>query len=234
MDIEQAIQKYQPSEATTKLVREAQLLLIAGIVSAGKDTAVGELLKDGQFQSIISHTTRAPRANHGIMEQDGVDYHFIDEVKARDMIEKKQFVEVKYVHGNIYGTSAEELRRIHEAGKIATTDIDIEGVKEYLHLNSSLKAIFLLPPSVDTWLARLQRRYGSIDINDADLRRRLETARQEIAAVQADPRFVIIVNDDLATTIERIRKVVNDERDHTSDFAQAITEHLLEYIDQVV
>src|SRR5690606_6577343 len=107
-----------------------------GIVSAGKDTVVTNLAEDPDFKVIVSHTTRPPRMNHGVLEQDGVEYHFIDLAEAEAMLERGEFVEAKYVHGNIYGTSLKEIRAIHDQGVIGLTDIDIHGVEEYLKIDS--------------------------------------------------------------------------------------------------
>lgn len=232
MEIKEQIEGYRPSDETVQLVRSSELLLIAGIVGAGKDTVIKELLKDDRFRPIISHTTRAPRQNHGVMEVNHEDYHFISLDEAAKLVGENAFVEAKYVHGNVYGTSKAEIERIKEAGKIATTDIDIQGVIEYLELKPDTKAIFLLPPSVDTWLARLERRYGEIDYTNLDFKKRLATALAEITHIKSDPRFVLVINDDLATTVDRIKKVVAGEREVTSEYAEAITEHLLEFLKQ--
>lgn len=234
MDIEEAIKKYTPSDEVVSLVRSSELLLIAGIVGAGKDTVIRELLKDDRFQPIVSHTTRSPRQNHGVMEVNHEDYHFVSLDEAAELVRERAFVEVKNNHGNIYGTSAHEIQSIKAAGKIATTDIDIKGVMEYLELKADTKAIFLLPPSVDTWLSRLERRYGELDYSDPDLKKRFATAQYEITHIKSDPRFILVINDDLATTVDRILKVIDGEREATSEYAGAITEHLLEFLSQRV
>lgn len=228
--IEEKITHYKPSQTTVDLVRQSNLLLVAGIVCAGKDTIIHELLNSPEYRRIISHTTRAPRANHGIVERDGLDYHFIDLEQAEKMVDHHEFIEVKYVHGNVYGTSATELQSIKQADKIAVNDIDIHGVMEYLELKDDTKAIFLLPPSVDTWLRRLEKRYGVLDMNSEEIKTRFRTAIGEIEHIMGDKRFILVVNDDLQTTVDRIGKIMNQERDHTSEFAETIAEHLLEYL----
>jgi len=234
MKLKQKIAQYQPTDEVKQLVLSSNLVLVAGIVSAGKDTVVSHLLKNEQFMPIISHTTRAPRQNHGVMEQNGVDYHFIDIGKAERMVDDGAFVEAKYVHDNVYGTSFAELDTIKRARKYAVTDIDIHGVDEYLSIKPDAKAIFLLPPSVQTWLQRLEKRYGELDVSSEDIQKRFTTAKKEIEHIMQDDRFVIIINDDLETTLNRINLVVEGDKDHTSDFAEAVAEHLLEYIDSVI
>ena len=230
MILERQIENYHMSSEASELVKQTKLLLIAGIVGGGKNTVINELLKSSEYHPIVSHTTRPPRNNHGVMEEDGVDYHFITLAEAEHLLNDKAFVEAKYVHGNVYGTSAAELRTAHDEGKIAVTDIDIMGVVEYLDIKPDTHAVFLLPPSVETWLARLERRYGNLDDHSEEIEKRLRTAQEEIAFIQQDKRFILVVNDDLETTVERIEQIVTGERDHTSDFALTIAEHLLEYI----
>lgn len=218
------------SDSTVDLVKATKLLLIAGIVGGGKNTVINELLKNSGYHLIISHTTRSPRNNHGVIERDGVDYHFITLDDAEVLVKEKAFVEAKYVHGNVYGTSAAELQLVHDTAKIAVTDIDIQGVVEYLDIKPDTHAIFLIPPSIETWLSRLERRYGALDEHQDEIQKRFRTAYDEITHIMEDRRFILVVNDDLPTTVERISKIVAGERDQTSDYAYTVAEHLLEYL----
>jgi guanylate kinase len=231
MDLEKSVHDYRMSDATVELVRSTRLLLVAGIVGGGKNTVINELLKSDNYHEIVSHTTRAPRVNHGVAEQEGIHYHFIDTEQARRLLDDKAFVEAKYVHGNVYGTSASELRKAHDNDKIAITDIDIHGVMEYLAIKPDTHAIFLLPPSVETWLKRLERRYGSLDDHQDEIHKRFTTAYQEIKHIQQDKRFVIVINDDLETTVERIEQVLVGETEKSSEYADAVTEHLVSFLE---
>ncbi len=230
MNLQHVIDDYRMSSEAADLVRRTKLLLIAGIVGGGKNTVINEILKNSEYQEIISHTTRAPRLNHDMMERDGIDYHFVDPQYAEKLLNDKQFIEVKYVHNNVYGTTVAELRRAYNAGKIAVTDVDVHGLKEYLDIKPDTHAIFLLPPSIDTWLSRLQRRYGDLTKHEAEISKRFHTAHQEISLIKNDPRFILVINDDLSTTVERLSQIVRGERDHTSEFALTIADHLLDFL----
>lgn len=211
-------------------VRQTTILLLAGVVGAGKNTVLSELLLSPEYYKIISHTTRTPRSNHGVMELDHVDYHFITLEEAEKMVKNRGFVEAKYVHGNVYGTSVQALSEARQSGRIAVTDIDIEGVTEYLNIKSDTHAIFLLPPSVETWLERLERRYGNLDEHHEEIMKRFRTAYDEIIKARADSRFILVVNDDLATTVTRIHRIVNGSKHETSEYAQVVTDHLLDFL----
>lgn len=230
MTLEEKIRNYKPNKTVQKVVRDSSILLIAGVVCAGKNTILNELVQQNEYTQFISHTTRQPRENHGVMETDGVEYHFISLDEAQHMVDEQSFIEVKYVHGNVYGTSLDELLRIKQAHKTAVNDVDIQGVEEYLELAPDIQPVFLLPPSVETWLARMEKRYGSLDRTNPDIITRFQTAKEEIERVKNDPRFIIIINDDLKTTTNRIEMIMKGERHETSEYAHAVMDHLLEYI----
>lgn len=229
--LEQIVDTYAMPTAVVELVRSTRLLLIAGIVGAGKDTVVGSVFDESKYHMIVSHTTRPPRVNHGVLEQDGVDYHFVTLEQIQAMLQSGELVEAKYVHGNVYATSAAELEAAQRAGKIAITDIDIHGVIEYLAVKPDTHAIFLLPPSVESWLKRLEGRYGGIEAHREEVNKRLKTAYDEIAHIRSDKRFVIVINDDLETTVERIESILSGAKDETSEYAEVVTEHLLAYLE---
>jgi guanylate kinase len=231
MTLEESITTYRMSDETAELVRSTKLLLIAGIVGGGKNTVINQLLKRSDFHEIVSHTTRSPRSNHGVMEADGTDYHFVTLNQAKQLIEERAFVEVKYVHGNVYGTSADELRRAKAQNKTAITDIDIHGVVEYLDIKPDTHAVFLLPPSVETWLVRLERRYGNLDEHRNEIKKRFKTAYEEIKHIKEDERFVIVINDDLDTTVERVSGILDGTVEKSSDYADAVTEHLMSFLE---
>lgn len=230
MILKEKIQNYKMPQSALQIIRDTRLLLIASVVGGGKNTVTNELLKSGGFQKIISYTTRQPRVNHGVLEQNGHEYNFITTEEAIRLLDEGAFIEAKYVHGNVYGTSVAEVKKAHDNNKIAVTDMDIQGVAEYLDVKPDTHAVFLLPPSVDAWLKRLESRYGNLDDHKEELSKRFKTAYDEILHIQADKRFVLIVNDDLPTTVERVRGVLDGRVARTSDYAEAVTEHILTFL----
>ena len=81
--------------------RRGLMLVISSPSGAGKTTLARLLMKE--FQDVVlsvSATTREPRPN----EVDGVDYHFREEAKFRDMIGNREFLEWAKVFDRYYGT----------------------------------------------------------------------------------------------------------------------------------
>jgi guanylate kinase len=225
------LKNYKPSPEATKLIHDTQILLLVGPTGAGKDSLKDKLLETGKFHHIISHTTRLPRINHGVIEEDGKDYHFIDKPTAEKMLTDKAFIEAKVYSDNLYGTSVEEIQIAHNEGKIAMTDIEVQGVAEYKALDPGVMAVFLLPPDFATWQKRLQSRYGDV-VDAADYRLRLETALQELDELLNTDYYVAVINDDLDVVFEQIEEIVSSEN-HTSPdepAARAVAKKLSEDI----
>ncbi len=231
-DLERLIANYRPTEAAVELVKKAKITLLAGISGAGKDTVKRRLLQDAAFRDIVSHTTRAPRLNNNRSEVDGVDYHFIDLAEARRMLEGREFIEAKFVHGTVYGTSVAELQRIFEAGQLAITDVDVQGVAEYEAMAPQSVSIFLVPPDYESWMARLQSRYISEQEFAAEWPKRRDSSIKELTEALRVPYYHVVINDDLDRTVRVCREIVErgDTFNRKDDEARLAARDLLEVL----
>lgn len=214
----QKLHNYQPSEATVKLVRNTPILLLVGVSGAGKDTIKQMLLATGRYHHIISHTTRRPRENHGVMERDGEDYHFISLEAANKMIVDKAFVEAKLYSGNVYGTSAAEIQAAHDTGQIAVTDLEVQGVDEYKRLAPEVQALFILPPSFEEWMRRLQQRGA---MTDDEKQQRLQTAINELTTAITHDYYQFIVNEASQQTEKQIEQIMAGVASDPQDVIEA-------------
>ena len=199
---------YKPSQQTIDLIKKTKILFLVGPTGAGKDSLKDRLLESGGYHHIVSHTTRRPRINHGILEEDGREYHFIDKTVAEEMLKNQAFVEAKVYSGNLYGTSVAEIQAAHEEGKTALTDIEVQGVAEYKEIDQNVMAAFLLPPDFATWQARLQRRYGDV-VDAEDARLRMQTALDELDQLLETEYYAAFVNDDIEATFAEIQSYVH-------------------------
>lgn len=211
---------YQPAASTADLIKKTSILLLVGPTGAGKDSLKHKLLKTGGYHHIISHTTRPPRINHGVLEQDGRDYHFIDKITAEKMLDDQALIEAKIYSGNLYGTSVAEIQAAYSEGKIAMTDIEVQGVAEYKTLDPKVMAIFLLPPDFETWQKRLQFRYGDV-IDAADFRMRLQTALEEIEQLLNTDYYMALINDDLDATFKQVQAITKSKSHESPDDSAA-------------
>lgn len=212
MEIDEAlkakIDSYRPSEQARELLNTTPILLLVAISGGGKDTIKHRLLETGNYHHIISYTTRRPRTNNGINEQDGVDYHFIDLSTANSMLDEGSYIEADIYANNLYGTGIADIIAAKNEGKIAITDITIEGAFHYLRLAPSVKAVFLLPPSYEIWMKRLIKRGVT---EPEDLRHRMQEAADEIEHAMKADNMYIVINDDLEDTIQVVDDIANNK-----------------------
>ena len=201
MDLETLIENYHVSDATTALVRQTNIVTLVGVSGAGKDTIQAELLKNPDYSRFVTCTTRLPRANNGIMETNGVEYFFIDQPEAARMLTAGEFVEAKFVHGNVYGTPVKEVERISREHKIAVMSIDVQGAAEYKKIAPGIVSIFIVPPSYEEWRSRLSKRYASEAEFEAEWPVRRDSAIMELRHALEVPYYHFIINDDLARAV---------------------------------
>lgn len=215
MELDQALRDkvahYQPSTERLAPLNAVPLLFLVGISGAGKNAIMAQLLEThrGEYHEFVTHTTRAPRKNHGVVEQNDVEYHFIDYATASNMLDAHDYIEANIYSNNIYGTSVAEIEAALREGRIAIGDIDVNGAAHVVGLGLNVRPVFILPPNYQTWQSRLLKRYEGHEIDQADWRNRMQTARSEIEHALATGNFYFVVNEDLAVTVEEINEIAH-------------------------
>ncbi len=144
------------------------LFIISAPSGAGKTSLVRALTaKDDRVHVSVSHTTRAKRPG----EEDGKDYFFIDKRQFEDMQRGGAFLEWAEVFGNFYGTSSEWVQLQIKGGNDVILEIDWQGAQQVRNEMPDCVSIFIVPPSRDTLLERLNKR-GQDDPQTIDARMR--------------------------------------------------------------
>ncbi len=180
------------------------LFIVCAPSGAGKTSLVTELLKtDPGVRLSVSYTTRAPRSG----EVDGREYHFVAKEKFEAMIAAGGFLESALVHGNYYGTSQAWITEQRAAGSDILLEIDWQGAAQVRRVFPDAIGIFILPPSFETLVSRLNTR--GKDAPEV-ISRRLEAAREEIGHV-AEFDYVII-NDKFGDAVNDLVAVVRAQR----------------------
>ena len=180
------------------------LFVITAPSGAGKSSLIGALVKDDPgLRLSISHTTRAPRPG----EQDGREYHFVDQASFERMLEAGEFLESAEVHGNRYGTSHRAVSEAIADGHDLVLEIDWQGAAQVRRLMPECVGIFILPPS----LAELERRLRARGHDPEEvIRRRMENAREELMHA---PEFdYAIINKDFEEAKRSLAAIIRAER----------------------
>lgn len=180
------------------------LFVVAAPSGAGKSSLVKALLElDSHLGVSVSHTTRAPRGQ----EQDGREYHFIDESGFRAMVAAGEFIEWAEVHGRLYGTSHTAIDAQIAQGQDVVLEIDWQGALQIKTLFPSAVLVFILPPSWDELAQRLTRR--GEDAPEV-IEQRLLNARHEVA--QARHFDFVIINALFETAVFDLKTIVHSQR----------------------
>ena len=180
------------------------LYAVAAPSGAGKSTLVKALLElDSHLALSISHTTRKPRGQ----DQQGREYHFVDEPTFRAMIQRGEFVEWAEVHGHLYGTSKAAIEARIVGGLDVVLEIDWQGALQIKKLFPDAVLIFVLPPSWDELRQRLTRRGED---GPEVIERRMENARAEVA--KASQFDFVIINALFETALFDLKAIVHSQR----------------------
>ncbi|MCC7014509.1 MAG: guanylate kinase [Planctomycetes bacterium] len=178
------------------------MVVMSGPSGAGKSTLCKLLLDDPRVKFSVSATTRAPRAG----EIDGRDYHFITPEQFKQLIREGAFIEHAEVHGNLYGTLRKPMEAALERGEVYLLEIDVQGANQLKALGEPGLYIFVAPPDFETLRKRL---VGRATDKAEVIERRLKKAEDEYRErIKYDH---VVINDDLESSLRRIRSLVGLE-----------------------
>lgn len=178
-------------------------IILSSPSGGGKTTIAHQLLavrRDVGYS--VSATTRPPREG----EVDGSDYHFRSLKDFKRGQAAGEFAESAEVHGHLYGTLRAEVDRVLASGKHVIMDIDVQGTRQFAAAFPDSVLIFILPPSAEALIARLEAR-GTED--PKSLIRRFRSAKDELKAI--DLYQYVVVNDEVDSAVAAISGIIESE-----------------------
>ena len=181
-----------------------KVLIFSAPSGSGKSTVVHHILGlHPEIEFSVSATSRPPRGE----EKNGVDYWYLTVDEFRRKIEADEFVEYEQVYeGRYYGTLKSEVERIWAKGHAIIFDVDVKGgvnLKKYF--GDKALSVFVQAPSIEVLRERLIGR--ATDSAEA-IEERVAKAAEEMTYA---PLFdYTLINDDLATALAEVEKVVAD------------------------
>jgi guanylate kinase len=201
-EFKKLLSDYKISVEGQQLLKQIKLVLLMSPTGSGRNTVIKELLKAGKYHFIVSDTTRSPRVNNGIPEQDGREYWFRSEVDVLEDLRKGLFLEAAIIHNQqASGISLRELKQAVDDRKIAITDVEVAGANNIHEVYPEAVICFMIPPSFQEWIRRIRSRGH---MSEVELYRRLESAVSEITSALEQDFYKFIVNDTVENAVERI------------------------------
>lgn len=205
-EFREVLANYRPSDESLHGLKDLKLAFLVGPSSSGKNTIINQLVKEDSYCPIVSDTTRQPRANNGVMEENGREYWFRSEVDILADLREGKFLEASIIHNQqVSGVSIRELRAAADHDKIAIDEIEVVGADNVHALMPSAQFLFVIPPSFDEWVTRMNAR-GTLPADET--KRRVESAVEEITRALNRDYYTFVVNDTYMQTTKQVDDII--------------------------
>jgi len=187
------------------------LIVMSGPSGVGKDAVLSRMRElmhgeDKPWHITVTATTRPQRE----MEQDGIDYIFVDEETFKRMIENDELLEWAEVYGNLYGVPKEQVSTPFREGRDVIIKADVQGAATIKKLVPEALFLFLAPPDMEELASRLRQRMTE---SPEALKLRLATAEKEMTEISKFDHVVVNHQGRLDQAVHEIRELVELERE---------------------
>ena len=199
----------------------ANLFIIAAPSGCGKTSLVEALIKKTKNLCVsVSHTTRPPRPD----ETNGINYYFISINEFEEMIKNNAFVEHAMVFDNHYGSSTKLIREKLDEGIDVILEIDWQGARQVKKNMPNSIGIFVLPPSKEALLGRLQERAQDDEIT---INRRMSDAQNQMR--HFNEFDYLIINDDFGNALNDLSLIMCLPNKASECFSLSLSEQSKKY-----
>jgi guanylate kinase len=188
--------------------QKGMLLFLSGPGGVGKSSICNRLAVELPALFSASATTRPGKPQ----DKWGKPYIFVNEEEFHRRIEKGDFLEYATVFGHLYGTLKQPVIESLDAGKIVLLEIDVQGGTQVANLFPDAVGIFILPPSKESLVHRLESRGRD---EPEVIRKRLQGAQEEIRMARESGAYRItienkVLDDTVSQLVTMIRKLKAD------------------------
>ena len=200
----------------------ANLFIIAAPSGCGKTSLVEALIKKTKNLCVsVSHTTRPPRPD----EVNGINYYFVSINEFEEMIKNNAFVEHATVFDNHYGSSTKLISEKLDEGVDVILEIDWQGARQVKENMPNAISIFILPPSNEALLGRLQQRAQDDEIT---IKTRMSDAQNQM---QHFNEFdYLVINDDFNSALNDLNLIICRPGKASERFSLSLSEQSKKYI----
>ena len=194
------------NQSSFHLPQKPLLVVLSGPSGVGKD-AVLNRMRESKYplEYIVTVTTRPRRAK----ERDNRDYRFISTEKFHAMIEQDELLEWANVYGNLYGVPKEPIRQALDSGKDTIVKVDVQGAAAIKKILPQALFIFLMPPSMEELMYRLNQRHTELPF---DLALRAKTAEEEVNQLTFFDYRVFSQRDEIDQAVSDIVAILTAEK----------------------
>jgi guanylate kinase len=186
--------------------RIATLFVLSGPSGAGKDSVIAGVRKRlGDVHYAVTATTRAMRPN----EREGESYYFVSKACYDEMMDSGELLAPARVHGNYYGAPVGPIRDALKAGKDVLLKIDVQGAMQIKRILPQAVYIFLMTPTFEDLVARLEARRTE---SATEFATRIRDARFEVDQQPQYDYCVVNQFEDLERAVGDVASIIRAER----------------------
>lgn len=218
-EFESILRSYKPSAESLATLRAVKLVLLAGPTAAGRNTLMNLLTQTGRYYYLASDTTRPPRTNNGILERNGIEYWFKSEEEFLGGLKNGEYIEAAVIHRQqVSGLHIQQLEDAKTKDVTLLKEIEINGADVYVSYKPDVMCVFLLPPSFEVWMQRIR---GRGEMSEDELRRRLESARNEISFALKQNYYIFVINKEIHDAATFVDELANGAKSDQADQSEA-------------
>ena len=136
------------------------------------------------------------------------------------------FIEIKLIHDRqVSGSSVQAYRAVLSAGQKPMLRIDIQGVRDLRIRVPGIRPYFILPPSFEVWMERLDKRGHMSHVERVQ---RLHSARLELETAIEDEHFILLINDEIPRVAQEIVDGITDipSQQRNRQLAHQLIDHI--------
>jgi guanylate kinase len=166
-----------------------RLFVVSGPSGVGKGTVIAAARAEVPDLTLATSATTRPRRAG---EEDGREYHFLEDAEFDRRVAAGEFLEHVTYAGKRYGTLRSEVERRLRAGQDVVLEIEVVGAREVKRQMPGAVLVFVAPPAMADLERRLRDRATD---TPEEIAHRMQIAHEEM---EARPEFDhVVVNDDI-------------------------------------
>lgn len=165
-----------------------------------------------KYKTPVPYTSRPPRPG----EIDGKEYHFVTREKMEEDIDTSKFIEFGEYKGNLYGTSAESVSSLINAGYVCLLNPHYQALKMLRTPQSKPYVIYIKPPRFEILKETRNENRARSTFDESNSRGFTDEEFNEILHSAARIEFLyshlfdeVIVNADLSIAFEQLINAVH-------------------------
>src|SRR4051812_30597022 len=148
-----------------QIKEKEKIFIYTGPDGSGRKTLSKMVATTFDMETVLSYTTRPPRH----YEQDGLDYHFVDEATFINMQNQDEFLESVEIDGFYYGIREKDIVKAFESHNLVYLTLNPEGTEKLKKMYGERVMRFFIFADRDTVIERHKERKDT----DQDIKRHL-------------------------------------------------------------